>query len=60
MTLNTIEKTIGRYVVRLERKGNGFEYDVLSPAGLLVAAGFDLLSATADEVFQKIGARYGG
>jgi hypothetical protein len=54
------ERHIGRYLVRLERKGNGFEYDVLSPAGLLVAAGFDLLSSTADEVFQKIGARYGG
>jgi hypothetical protein len=54
-----IEKHIGRYVVRLERKGNAFLYDVLTREGLLVAAGFDLLSQTEAAALNAIAARYG-
>jgi hypothetical protein len=59
MTLSTIEKTAGRYTVRIEREGNAFLYDVLSH-GLLVATGFDMLARSVEEVFGKIEQKYGG
>jgi hypothetical protein len=57
--LNSIEQTIGRYVVKIGRDGNAFVYDIVSHDGLLVATGIDLLSSTADTVFEKLAERYG-
>lgn len=34
----------GKYVIRLQRKGAAFVYEVLTKSGLLVSAGFDSLS----------------
>ena len=57
--MSTTERVVGRYVVRIEQDGRGFVFDVLSAGGLLVASGIDLLSYTADAVFEKVAAKYG-
>jgi hypothetical protein len=48
----------GRYVIRIERKGNGFVYDVLTRGGLPVAAGFDMLSVTEAQAVEGIAGRF--
>jgi hypothetical protein len=52
------ERRIGRFTVRVERKGRGFTYDILRD-GFLFAVGTDLLSQTAQAVFEKLATRYG-
>jgi len=57
---NAATYNVGRYVIRIARRGRGFEFDVLTNGGLLVAVGFDLLSLTTAAVFDAIAPRYGG
>jgi len=63
MTLSTTENEKshyrGRYVIRMARQGNAWVYDILTRGGMLVAAGFDLLSQTEAAALEGIATRYG-
>jgi len=50
----------GSYVIRLEREGVGFAYDVSTSGGALVTAGYDLLSLTEQAALDGITARLSG
>jgi hypothetical protein len=54
------EHHFGSYLIRLERQGAGFDYDVSTAAGARVVAGFDLLSATEEMALDGITARLSG
>jgi len=54
------EHRFGSYVIRLEREGSGFAYDISMAGGSLVSAGFDLLSNTEQAALDGITARLSG
>lgn len=51
---------IGRFVIRTEWQGNTLVYDVSSKGGLLVAAGFDMLSPDEETAIEGIVSRLYG
>jgi hypothetical protein len=59
--LSTTETTeLGRYFVRVEHKWPGFDYEIFTDDGRLVACGFDILSRTPEEVLSQVRMKYGG
>ena len=49
--------TAGRYTVRTAWNGRTLSYDVMLNGSFLVAAGFDMLSASEDAAIEKLLAR---
>jgi hypothetical protein len=47
----------GKYVIRTERRGSTFLYDVLTKGGLRVAAGLDMLSLDEKTAVEGIVSR---
>jgi hypothetical protein len=50
----------GRYVIRLERRGGTFLYEVLTKDGSSISAGFDLLSIDEQSALEGITDRLNG
>ena len=50
----------GKYVIRIERRGNSFLYSVLTKSGMPVSVGIDMLSLNEDMALRGIMGRLGG
>ncbi len=57
--MNAGEHRFGSYIIRLEREGAGFSYEVCTRKAVVVA-GFDLLSLTEQDALDGITARLSG
>jgi hypothetical protein len=49
----------GKYVIRMERQGETFVYEVQTRGGLFVSCGFDMTSGSEQEVVEGIVSRLG-